>query len=144
MKVDNPTNLSAKFEGPYEIVDRPSRSQVTVKVGQFKSGQDRTLTYHWSSCKPADVREGAEVAQRPRLGRPPKSTIHDSEHIQLLSENSESISNQAKSITNESDDVINTETNATHSQLEPKKPVMESDRKRNERSTRNRNPRYID
>ena len=33
VKIDNPKNLGSKFEGPYEILERPSRSTVTIKVG---------------------------------------------------------------------------------------------------------------
>ena len=72
VKRANPLSLQCKFEGPYETVDRPSRSQVTVKIGCHVSGEARTLTFHWSSCKIAHMREGALEASRPKLGRPPK------------------------------------------------------------------------
>ena len=74
VKVENPTSLSPKFEGPYAIVSRPTRSTVEVKVGLFKDGSLRTNTYHWSSCKVAHMRSGAPEASRPALGRPTKST----------------------------------------------------------------------
>ena len=73
VKVDNPECLCPKFEGPYRIVSRPSRSQVKVKLGLYKNGSLRTQVYHWSSCKVAVVREGAPDAERPKLGRPAKS-----------------------------------------------------------------------
>ena len=69
VRVDNPRALCPKFEGPYAIVSRPSRSQVTVKLGLFKDSRVRSQTYHWSSCKPAVMREGALEGQRPQLGR---------------------------------------------------------------------------
>ena len=75
VKVDKPASLCPKFEGPYEIVARPSRSTVTVKVGVSKSGELRTLNYHWSSCKVAHMREDATEASRPKLGRRPKLDV---------------------------------------------------------------------
>ena len=72
VKVDNPKSLYSKFEGPYEIVSRPSRSTLTVKLGLFKDNSPRLATYHWSSCRVAHLREGATSASRPALGRPPK------------------------------------------------------------------------
>ena len=43
-----------------------------VKVGLFKDGSPRLLTFHWSSCKPAMMSAGTKVASRPMLGRKPK------------------------------------------------------------------------
>ena len=70
VKVEEPHGLSPRFEGPYAIVARPSRSQVQVRVGSYTSGEPRLCTYHWSWCKPAHMREGADVGSRPKLGRP--------------------------------------------------------------------------
>ena len=69
VKVEEPRGLNPRFEGPYEIVARPSRSQVQVRVGSYATGEPRLLTYHWSWCKPAHMREGADVGSRPKLGR---------------------------------------------------------------------------
>ena len=71
MKVEDPRGLNPKFEGPYKVISRPSRTQVTVRVGSFADGQPRLLTYNWSSCKPAKLREGAAEASRPNVGRRP-------------------------------------------------------------------------
>ena len=71
VKVDQPSSLSPKFEGPYEIYSRPSRSQVELKIGLFKDGRPRLLTYNWQQCKVAHLREGAKIGQRPMLGRKP-------------------------------------------------------------------------
>ena len=76
VKVDSPQSLCPKFEGPYEIYSRPSRSQVELKIGMFKDGRPRLLTFHWSSCQIAHLREGDEAASRPALGRKPKATSH--------------------------------------------------------------------
>ena len=71
VKVDQPPSLAPKFEGPYEIVSRPSRSTIEVKVGMFKSGEPRLLKFHWSACKIAHLRDGAKAESRPALGRKP-------------------------------------------------------------------------
>ena len=72
VKRDTPLSLTPKFEGPYKILDRPSRSQVTVQLGTKKDGSVRQLTFHWSNCKIAHLRDGAVEAERPKLGRPIK------------------------------------------------------------------------
>ena len=76
IKVVNPQSLCSKFEGPYEVVSRPSRSQLTVKIGSFKDGSPRLQTYNWSSAKVAHLREGAQLGSRPALGRPPVQPVH--------------------------------------------------------------------
>ena len=81
VKIENPQSLCPRFEGPYEIYSRPSRSQVELKIGMFKDGRPRLLTFHWSSCKLAHLREGAEAASRPSLGRRPKATEINSEQL---------------------------------------------------------------
>ena len=77
VKRDTPLSLTPKFEGPYRILDRPSRSQVTVQLGTKKDGTVRQLTFHWSNCKIAHLRDGAVEAERPKLGRPAKKDISD-------------------------------------------------------------------
>ena len=61
--------LAPRFDGPYRIVSRPSRSTVQVKVGVFADGRERLQSYHWTSCKVAHMREDAVEASRPALGR---------------------------------------------------------------------------
>ena len=73
VKVDEPQGLSARFEGPYPVVSRPSRTTVQVRIGSFVSGEPRLQTYNWAQCKVAHMREGAPDGQRPRLGRKPAS-----------------------------------------------------------------------
>ena len=73
LKVDKPESLCPRFEGPYRIHSRPSRSTIEVELGRKKDGSLRLLTYHWSSAKIAHMREGAKAAERPKLGRPPKA-----------------------------------------------------------------------
>ena len=77
VKVDNPQGLSCRFEGPYQIVSRPSRSTVEVRIGSFVDGRPRLQTYNWQSCKIAHVREGAPEGQRPTLGRKKTSASNE-------------------------------------------------------------------
>ena len=66
--------LSPRFEGPFRVISRPSRSQVQVRVGSFVDGRPRLSTFHWSSCKIAHVRPDTVEASRPNIGRKPKVT----------------------------------------------------------------------
>ena len=77
VKVDEPKGLASRFEGPFEIISRPSRSQVQVRIGSYASGEPRLLTFHWTACKIAHMREEAETGSRPKLGRPPKASLLD-------------------------------------------------------------------
>ena len=70
IKKEDPSGLAARFEGPYPIVSRPSRSTIKVRVGSFADGSPRILEYNWNSCKIAHLREDAVEAERPKLGRP--------------------------------------------------------------------------
>ena len=71
VKVAEPRGLNPRFEGPYAIVSRPSRSQIQVRVGSYASGAPRLLTFHWDMCKIAHMRDGAEVGSRKNIGRKP-------------------------------------------------------------------------
>ena len=73
VKVEEPRGLAPRFEGPFEVTSRPSRSQVQVRVGSYASGEPRLLTYHWSSCKIAHMRQNAVTGSRPKLGRRPQA-----------------------------------------------------------------------
>ena len=81
VKVANPKSLCPRFEGPYKIEARPSRSQVTVRVGSFASGAPRLLTFHWSLCKIANLRSSEVEASRQSLGRKKKSDTPSSPEV---------------------------------------------------------------
>ena len=66
--------LQVPFEGPFRVVGRPSRSTVKLEVGQFKSGEKRFEIRHLNDIKAAHPQSLAAPAQRPTLGRPPRST----------------------------------------------------------------------
>ena len=69
VKQANPQSLCPKFEGPYKIVSRPSRSQVEVRVGSYADGSARLLTFNWASCKIAHLRDDSFEVSRAPLGR---------------------------------------------------------------------------
>ena len=87
VKVDEPRGLSPRFEGPYRVMGRPSRSQVQVRIGSYADGTPRLVTYNWSWCKPAHLRENAPEGARPNIGRRPKPTASSS----LLNVNNDAI-----------------------------------------------------
>ena len=92
IKVDKPQSLCPRFEGPYEIHSRPSRSTIEVVLGCKKDGSLRLQKYHWSSAKIAHMREGASVAQRPKLGRPSTLTSTPLAKNDLTSSQSSNVS----------------------------------------------------
>ena len=71
VKVHEPRGLSGRFEGPYPVVSRPSRSTVELRMGSYANGTPRLQVFHWQSCKVAHRREDAQDGQRPKLGRRP-------------------------------------------------------------------------
>ena len=87
VKVDKPLSLQPKWEGPYRILSRPSRSTVEVKLGMFRNGEVRKAVYHWSLCKIAYLREEQADASRPALGRPRKAPSAVSEPASVQSDN---------------------------------------------------------
>ena len=154
VKVDKPASLCPKFEGPYRILSRPSRSQVQAKIGLTKSGENRANTYHWSSCKVAHLREGETEAQRPMLGRRPRSGP-DAGHVPVWQAPSSQSSGQSStnvpnppfaSSQNQSGGNINNHENAAGSSA-VLPPVVEPANIQNEnsrpvRKTRNKTPAY--
>ena len=132
VKVDEPKGLNGRFEGPYKIVSRPSRSQVELKIGTFANGAPRLQVYHWSSCKIAHVRDGAEEGSRPQLGRKPQARPDPEPPSSLLKPETPSVKMAV-----EKEDAQN------------KQPVEQKGaeiqmRNRPIRSTRNKNPNYVE
>ena len=72
IEVGHPENLGMKFMGPFLIVDRPSPTTITVKVGITKRGLPRLETHHWSRAHVAHLRPDAILAERTDLGRRPQ------------------------------------------------------------------------
>ena len=135
IKVSKPESLCAKFEGPYRIHSRPSRSTIEVELGKKKDGSLRLSTYHWSSAKVAHMREGAVVAERPKLGRPPKRPPQASPSSDT---NNSELSNKNSSEEHASDSNVNTTDNQqsvnnqpiTADTRSPSRPIRARKRKR--------------
>ena len=68
----NVKGLQTNFRGPFEVISRPTRSTVKIKVGLNKDGSDRVEVRSWGDTKPAYLRAEAEAAVRPKRGRPSK------------------------------------------------------------------------
>ena len=133
VKVDNPQGLNCRFEGPYQIISRPSRSTVEVRIGSFVDGKPRLQTYNWSSCKIAHLREGAPEGQRPKLGRKKTSASSD------VPDSTDAKTNFPVAVT--PPPVETSVTTDVPQQLEqPSKSVSG----RPVRTTRNPHPQYID
>ena len=145
VKNEDSTGLATKFLGPFLIVSRPSRTQVEIKVGVYANGEARTVIYHWSSCKIAHLRPDAVEGQRPQLGRPknlprpdpttPGGVLNQNQQTQSTGSNppsppvesSENKQTEPSSKTNESSEIDRENLN-----------------RRQPRSTRNKNPKYVD
>ena len=69
------TGLEPSYAGPFEIISRPSRTQVVIKVGLTKAGEVRTELRHWKDLKVAHMRPDAKEAERPKRGRPKNATV---------------------------------------------------------------------
>ena len=46
-------SLSSKFQEPYKVISRPSRSRLQIQVGSYASREPRLQEFSWSSRKPA-------------------------------------------------------------------------------------------
>ena len=158
--------LQAPYEGPFLIVDRPSRSTVKLKVGQFKSGEDRFEIRHLNDIKAAHPKSMAAPAQRPVLGRPSKtpgtsapsggrhSTEAPSDFRLPLKTGSESDSLQKSKQPTQPAAVVgssplnNHATSSANGRVESpssgSEPAKIQTSGRPVRSTRNQNPLYVD
>ena len=67
--------LQVPYEGPFAIVDRPSKSTVKLDVGTFKSGEKRFEIRHLNDIKFAHPKSLAAPAERPSLGRKPRTSV---------------------------------------------------------------------
>ena len=74
VKVDQPSGVQPRFEGPYPIISRPSRSTIEIRIGSYANGSPRLQTYNWNLCKIAHLRDETNFSERPKLGRKPNPT----------------------------------------------------------------------
>ena len=132
IKVDQPKSLCPRFEGPYEIHSRPSRSTIEVVLGCKKDGSLRLQKYHWSSAKIAHMREGASVAQRPRLGRPLNSSNTPQTLDTALTSSKQSTSSETSSVNSHTSSLGDAAGDTENRQQKPKqssrgRPIRTSD-----------------
>ena len=116
VKQHDTRGLQPRFRGPFEVLARPSRSTLEIKVGLTKEGVVRKELRSWADCKPAFRREAVD-AERPKRGRPPKKSLSQPEQLSPP----ENLSPQP----------------------EPPKASNNSSSARPVRSTRNQAPNYI-
>ena len=145
VKVANPKSLCPKFEGPFAIESRPSRSQVRVRIGSYANGEPRLLTLHWSSCKIAHLRDKSAEASRNPLGRPktatatPDSPTSPEAQFKLTAKNDSTISNAGKQAAganvNKAAGTASSTGDADGAQIQTRLRPL--------RTTRNQNPNYI-
>ena len=134
IKVEDPKGLSPRWEGPYLITSRPSRSQVEVRLGSFADGSPRLQTYNWNTCKVAHLRPDMKDASRPKLGRPHLQTPPNpkpTENLNMADESSVA-SNQNKQAVE------------TPAKIQTSLEISGDTSSRPVRSTRNPNPLYVD
>ena len=141
IKREDPKSLTPRFEGPFEIVSRPSRTQIQVRLGSYANGTPRLAVYSWHSCKIAHLREGFVEGSRPTLGRKPARPEPTTDDPLLTPEKEASIENKqnGRAVGDESSAKI--QTALTDVQTKTNANTVAS---RPVRSTRNPKPNYID
>ena len=77
------TGLQSPFEGPFLVVERPSRSTVKIEVGTLKNGEKRYEVRHFNDLKLAHEDSPAAPIHRSKLGRPAKAKTENKSQIEL-------------------------------------------------------------
>ena len=77
-----PGALDEKYSGPFEIINRPSNTTVTLLVGYYKDNTPRTEVHHWSRLQLAHLRPDAGPASRHVLGRPRQNSTESVNNFQ--------------------------------------------------------------
>ena len=163
------TGLQCPYEGPFPIVERPSRSTVKIDVGSYKSGERRYEIRHFNDLKLAHPDSLAAPAARPKLGRPSKTTVQPDGQVttddRVQTEGSPSPQNRFPNPTVGADDVtgssskqavlppVGTSKQSNHATSSANEefqgvitgpPPAQAFGGRPVRATRNPNPSYID
>ena len=134
-KQHNKVGLEPSYTGPFEIESRPSRSTVRIIVGLTPKGEPRYELRHWKDLRVAHMRPEAEVASRPKRGRPSKNTSGGS---------------GADLVTDAELEVPHTEGTKVNKVLAPKSDVDDQNKTNSNRggkpvrSSRNPSPKYVD
>ena len=138
-------------------MERPSRSTVKIRVGQYQDGRDRIELRHFNDLKLAHPDSAVSPVSRPKLGRPPTSPSEVSkptEESELVPKPPNRLSptiNKQPPLSSTGRVHAGNNSSASHAtstqesrvppsavpqqQLQPSRPV---------RSTRNPHPQYVD
>ena len=87
LKAYNPQGLQGRWHGPYPINKRLGTTTIEVKTGTYANGSDRLECHSWNNAKPAYLASDTVIAQRPKLGRPPKTSSPQSKQSHSSLEN---------------------------------------------------------
>ena len=154
------TGLQCPYQGPFKILEFPSKSTAKLLVGYFKSGEERHEIRHVNDLKFAHPKSLVSPAARPTLGRRPATVqtgvpspteavppVPQTPTETSSSTNRLSDPNPTAKQTNPAQSTIGTEPAVNHAtstresrQLAP----SSSGRSLPVRATRNPNPHYVD
>ena len=138
VKVEDPKGLSPRFEGPFAINSRPSRSQVEVRLGSYVDGSPRLQVYSWNSCKVAQMRPDTQEGSRPKLGRPPTKSSEGRLSITPHTSSDDRVPEPTGSNSKMADN-----SSVQCDQNKQNSPAKIQTSSRPVRSTRNANPLYV-
>ena len=134
-------SLQSPFEGPFLVVDRPSKSTVKIEVGTLKSGEKRYEIRHLNDLKIPHPDSLAAPIQRSKLGRPSK---HGNEQVSVPKPPQQEVNKPAEEpqVTRKIQSPVPLARENSNTQTGP--PPVPAFPSRQQRTTRNQNPRYID
>ena len=160
------TGLQSPYEGPFRIAERTSRSTVKLEVGLYRDGSKRYEIRHLNDCKLAHPASLAAPASRPKLGRPSSATSDLQLEPEASLEPSDKLphppSDSTGGVSQNKQPLVATRTLNDHAtsyqdNRDPSSPVLGEGEQaqtgppqlpafpaRAARSTRNKNPRYVD
>ena len=69
VKFEKQNNLGQKLIGPFPIIDRPTNTTLTIRVGYDAQGHPRDETHHWDRVQVAHLCPDVTDFERVRLGR---------------------------------------------------------------------------
>ena len=154
------TGLQSPFEGPFLVVDRPSRSTIKIEVGTLKNGDKRYEARHLNDIKLCHPDSPTSPVVRSKLGRPSKNVEakQQNQTNQSVSVGPEPPVSQPTNVNNGgTSDTRNHETSTSivrvpapgkkareNSNGPPPNPPFPRHSTKPLRSTRNSNPNYVD
>ena len=116
VKVENPKNLSPNCVGPYEIINRPSNTTNTIRVGHDKDGIPRLQNHQWNNCQTAYLCPYADIHRSRGPGRPRTSEMQLRKNFNMVEEetaNNNKINNNCEKRAKKSDATMETDNHAT-------------------------------